>query len=74
MSTVHHPRFVGGHSPASSTQVLMIADYMWWTDNEDSILQWMDISLPRGRDHQMGMVITLDSEQDLMLFLLRWQN
>ena len=66
-------RFVGGYSPLSGQQILMIADYMWWADNEDSILAWMDDNLPRGADHQQGMILTFDTKQDLMLFLLRWQ-
>ena len=67
-----HSRFVSGYSPVTRQQLLVIADYMWWTENETEILSWMDINLPRGRDHQQGMILTLDSEQDLMLFLLRW--
>lgn len=74
MSIIHHQRFIPAHSPAGNAQLIMIADYMWWNENETAILDWMDTNLPRGRDHQMGMVITLDTEQDLMMFLLRWQN
>lgn len=66
-------RFVGGHSPVSKQQILMIANYMWWTANETSILTWMDANLPRGRDHQTGMILTFDSDKDLLMFLLRWQ-
>lgn len=65
-------RFVGGYSPVSKQQVLMIADYRWWVDNETAILEWMDTNLPRGRDHQTGMIVSFDSDQDLMLFLLKW--
>ena len=66
-------RFVGGYSPVTKQQMLLIADYMWWTANEPEILSWMDANLPRKRDHQQGMILTFDTEQDLMLFLLRWQ-
>ena len=66
-------RFVGGYSPVSKQQILMIADYMWWTANESAILDWMDANLPRGRDHQTGMIVSFDSDQDLLLFMLRWQ-
>jgi hypothetical protein len=65
-------RFVGGYSPASQQQVLMIADYVWWTNNETAILEWMDTNLPRGRNHQTGMVVSFDNDQDLMMFMLRW--
>jgi len=66
-------RFVGGYSPVSKQQILMIADYMWWTANETDILNWMDTNLPRGRDHQTGMIVSFDSDKDLLMFLLRWQ-
>ena len=65
-------RFLGGYSPVSKQQILLIADYMWWTDNESAILDWMDTNLPRGQGHQTGMIVSFDSEQDLMMFLLRW--
>jgi hypothetical protein len=51
---------------------LMIEDYMWWSDNEREILDWMEANLPNGIDHQQGMTITFDSDQDRMMFLLRW--
>ena len=66
-------RFVGGYSPVSKQQMLMIADYRWWVNNESAILEWMDANLPRGRDHQTGMIVSFDSDQDLLLFMLRWQ-
>ena len=66
-------RFVGGYSPVSKQQMLMIADYRWWVNNESAILEWMDSNLPRGRDHQTGMIVSFDSEQDLLMFTLRWQ-
>jgi len=66
-------RFVGGYSPVSKQQILMIADYRWWVNNESDILTWMDTNLPRGRDHQTGMIVSFDSEQDLLMFTLRWQ-
>lgn len=51
---------------------LMIEDYMWWTDNEREILNWMNDNLPRGIDHQQGMVLTFDTDEQRMMFLLRW--
>ena len=66
-------RFVGGYSPVSKQQMLMIADYRWWINNESAILKWLDANLPRGRDHQTGMIVSFDSEQDLLMFTLRWQ-
>ena len=55
-----------------SSYQLMIADYMWWTDNEREILNWMADNLPRGIEHQQGMVLTFDSDKQRMMFLLRW--
>jgi hypothetical protein len=35
-------------------------------------MAWMTKQLPRGTDHQQGMIITFDSEQDRTWFLLKW--
>jgi hypothetical protein len=51
---------------------LMIGDYMWWHANEREILNWMVEHLPRGIEHQQGMTVTFDTDQDRMMFLLRW--
>ena len=51
---------------------IVIADIGYWMKNEDSIYAWMDENLPRGRLHQTGMAIALDTEQDCTAFLLRW--
>jgi len=50
----------------------MIQDYQWWADNEREILNWMAEQLPRGIEHQQGMTITFDNDQQRMMFLLRW--
>lgn len=52
--------------------LLMIQDYMWWTENEREILNWMADNLPRGIEHQQGMVLSFDTEKQRMMFLLRW--
>ena len=51
---------------------LMIEDFAWWMDNERDILNWMVDNLPRGIEHQEGASIVFDSEQQRMMFLLRW--
>lgn len=51
---------------------IVIADISYWMNNEDDIYAWMDANLPRGRLHQTGMTIALDTEQDCTAFLLRW--
>ena len=51
---------------------LMIEDYVWWMDNERDILNWMVDHLPHGIEHQQGMMIYLPTENDRILFLLKW--
>jgi hypothetical protein len=52
--------------------MLFIEDYAWWIQNDKDIVMWMDDNLPRGRDHQQGMVISFDNEQQRLMFMLRW--
>jgi len=51
---------------------LIIVDYQWWTDNEPAIYEWMDERLPGGRGQHQGMVILFGSDQDRLMFLMRW--
>lgn len=51
---------------------IVIADIGFWMENERAIYDWMDDNLPRGRLHQTGMVLELDSEQDVTAFIMRW--
>lgn len=51
---------------------VVIADMGFWIENEKNIYEWMDENLPRGRMHQTGMVLSLDSEQDVTAFILKW--
>ena len=51
---------------------IIIADYMWWSQNEKEIYKWMDECLPKGRKHQQGMVVVIENESDASNFLLRW--
>ena len=50
-----------------------IADYKWWHDNHYDVTDWMREHMPRGEEHALGMTIGFDSEQDVLLFMLRWQ-
>jgi hypothetical protein len=52
---------------------IIISDYRWWTDNEKEIYTWMDQCLPRGRNHQQGMVVVIEDQADASNFLLKWQ-
>jgi hypothetical protein len=51
---------------------IMITDYTWWYTNEREILNWMAEHLPRGIEHQQGMTVEFETEQDRTMFLLRW--
>jgi hypothetical protein len=51
---------------------LMIEDFAWYMDNERNILNWMVDNLPRGIEHQTGMFLYLPTENDRILFLLKW--
>lgn len=52
---------------------IIISDFKWWVDNEQEIYAWMDECLPKGRQHQQGMVVVIDNPTDASNFLLRWQ-
>lgn len=60
-----------GH-PGMGSYGLMIEDYVWWMDNERDILNWMVDNLPQGIEHQQGMFIYLPTEEDRVMFLLKW--
>ena len=51
---------------------LMIEDFAWWMDNERAILNWMVDNLPNGIEHQQGMFVYLPTENDRIMFLLKW--
>jgi hypothetical protein len=51
---------------------LVIADISYWIKHESEIYLWMDEHLPRGRLHQEGMTVALESEEQVTAFLLRW--
>lgn len=51
----------------------MIADYTWWHDHHYDVIDWMREHLPRGEQHAKGMTIEFDSEQEALMFMLRWQ-
>jgi hypothetical protein len=61
-----------GRNPMSRDILLFIEDYAWWIQNEKDIIEWMNNNLPRGIDHQQGMAITFDNDQQRLAFILRW--
>jgi hypothetical protein len=52
--------------------MLIIEDYVWWVQNDQEVTEWMDANLPRGREHQQGMIINFDNNEQRSWFLLRW--
>ena len=65
-------RFVVPTETMHHQSYLIIQDYEWWHNNEREILNWMAEHLPHGIEHQTGMVINFDNEQDRIMFMLRW--
>ena len=51
---------------------LVIADITFWLKNEPAIYAWMEENLPRGRLHQQGMTLELETEEQVTAFCLRW--
>jgi hypothetical protein len=51
----------------------VICDPAWWVDNEEEIHAWMDEHIAGGSSCQLGMTIQFKSDQDQLLFLLRWE-
>lgn len=65
-------RFQLYSSPFSHGLELIIVDYTWWSNNEREILNWMNETLPRGIDHQQGMVLSFDTDFERINFLMKW--
>lgn len=53
---------------------IIIKDYNYWLDHEEDLESWMDANLSRGREHQTGMTLTIESAKEAMLFMLRWAS
>ena len=51
---------------------IVIADITFWLKNEKNIYEWMELNLPRGRLHQEGMTLALETEEQVTAFLLKW--
>ena len=65
-------RFVLGQSPVNGDILLIIEDFTWFSIHNVEIVDWMQDNLPRGANHQQGMVLTFDNEQQRSWFLLKW--
>jgi hypothetical protein len=51
---------------------IVIADISYWLNNEPAIYTWMEQNLPRGRLHQQGMTLELETKEQVTAFLLKW--
>lgn len=65
-------RFLPANSPVNGDILLVIEDFAWFSIHNQDIVDWMRDNLPRGADHQRGMILTFDNEQQRSWFLLKW--
>ncbi|CAB5214992.1 hypothetical protein UFOVP190_351 [uncultured Caudovirales phage] len=63
-------KFVAARSPIDGDLLLIIADYMFWHNNQTAIETWIE---EHGSGiHQTGMVLHFNHDADRTAFLLRW--
>ena len=65
-------RFLPANGSINGAVLLIIEDFTWFSIHNEDIVNWMQANLPRGADHQQGMVLTFDNEQQRSWFLLKW--
>ena len=65
-------KFIPARSPIDGGYLLIIEDYAWWHVNHYNVTDWMREHLPHGEDHQAGMIITFDNEEQRTWFMLKW--
>ena len=63
-------KFIPAKSPMGGALMLIIEDYVHWTQNQTAIEEWM-------REYgsgirQEGMVLHFDHDADRTMFMLRW--
>ena len=51
---------------------LLISDIDWWEKNQTMVMEWMNTVMPRDSNRQVGMVLNFATEQERMMFMLRW--
>ena len=67
----HGIKFVEAHTnPYSQSPMLLIADPAFWVANEADIIDWFTSS--NVKYYMKGMVLEFESNEDKMMFLLRW--
>ena len=63
-------RFIPAKSPMTGELMLIIEDYVHWTQNQTAIVEWMQ-QYGTGISQQ-GMVLHFVNDADRTMFLLRW--
>jgi hypothetical protein len=63
-------KFIPAKSPMDGALMLIIEDYVHWTQNQKAIEAWMQQYGSGIR--QEGMVLHFDHDADRTMFLLRW--
>lgn len=63
-------KFVEAKASQFSAPMLLISDYRFWTDNEEQIFDWCTES--RVQCTLTGMILEFESQEDKMMFMLRW--
>ena len=63
-------KFIAATSPIDKDILLIIEDYVFWTQNQTAIIEW--ISTHGSGIRQEGMVLHFEHDADRTMFLLRW--
>jgi hypothetical protein len=64
-------KFVDAKVGRLGQPMLLISDYRFWIDNEEDIFDWCTES--RVQCTLTGMILEFESQEDKMMFMLRWQ-
>lgn len=68
----HGVKFIEAKMNAyTKAPLLLIADPSYWATNEGEIVDWFESS--NIKYYLKGMVLEFESNEDRMMFLLRWQ-
>jgi hypothetical protein len=65
-----HGRFIPAKGPMDGALMLIIEDYVFWTQNQKEIESWI-FEYGSGI-HQQGMVLYFNNDSDRTMFMLRW--
>ena len=63
-------KFIPAKGPMNGELMLIIEDYVFWTQNQTAIIEW--ISTYGSRIRQEGMVLHFDHDSDRTMCMLRW--